>query len=173
MKHFKGIRYTVALLSMLAVLMAPAMASAALTVPITIDVTPSYVAINNTNSSTNFGTLAAGLTNATANSTVDWFDIGNAGTVNATVSLVCDNWTFQTGSNSWTYGSPAEDTGQLVFSAGTGAYDVVVPGTTPAELFADLEFGTVDYFEIGIDMPTSFTHGDQQQTVLTVSAVAV
>ena len=170
----RGFRYTIGMLSMLLVLLAPAMATAAESVPIIIDVTPSYVAINNTNSSKDFGILAAGLTNATANSTVDWFDVGNAGTVNATVTIKCSEWAYTSGSSNWTYGSPAADTGQLVFSVGTGVYGTVVPASPATEaLFADLIPSVIDYFEVGIDMPTSFTHGDGQQTTLTLTATAL
>ena len=174
MRRLKGLRYTVGMLAVLSMLLAPAMVAAATTASVTIDVTPEYVAISNSNTSIDFGVLAAGLTNATTNSTTDYFDVTNDGTVNATVTVKCDEWAHQTGSHDWTYGSPAADTGQLVFSVGTGAYDTVVPASPSTEsVFADLVPAATDYFEVGLDMPTSFTHGDQQQTTLTLTAAAL
>lgn len=173
MRHLKGLRYTVGLLAMLAVLTMPAVAMAATTATVTIDVTPAFVSISTTNDTKDFGIVAAGLTNSTVNSTVDYFDVTNAGTVNATVTIKCSTWAHQTGSNDWTYGSPAADTGQMVFSVGTGLYDTVIPVSPSTEaLFAALVPSTPDYFEVGIDMPTSFTHGDKQRSIITLTATA-
>lgn len=173
MRHLKGLRYTVGLLAMVAMLAMPAAVLAATTATVTIDVTPAFVSISTTNDTKDFGIVAAGLTNSTVNSTINYFDVTNAGTVNATVTIKCDGWTHQTGSSDWTYGSPAADTGQMVFSVGTGAYDTVIPeGPATESLFAALVPSTPDYFEVGIDMPTSFTHGDKQRSTITLTATA-
>ncbi len=173
MRHFKGIRYVVGLVAALAMVFSPMAVFALTTATVTIDVTPAFVSIATTNDTKDFGIVAAGLTNSTINSTVDWFDVTNSGTVNATVTIKCDEWTHQTGSSDWTYGSPGADTGQMVFSVGTGLYDTVIPASPATEsLFAALVPSTPDYFEVGIDMPTSFTHGDKQRSVITLTATA-
>lgn len=169
----RGLRYTVGIVAILATLLSPAIAAAATTSTVTIDVTPAFVSISTTNSTKDFGILNAGVTNSTANSGTDYFDVTNGGTVAAAITIKCSGWTHQTGSNDWTYGAPGEDTGQLVFSVGTGAYGTVIPESPSTEsLIASLAASATDYFEIGIDMPTSFTHGDEQQTVVTLTATA-
>jgi hypothetical protein len=173
MRHLRGFRYAVGLVAALALALSPMTAFALTTATVTIDVTPAFVSISTTNDTKDFGTVAAGLTNSTVNSTVNYFDVTNSGTVNATVTIKCDGWTHQTGSSDWTYGSPGADTGQLVFSVGTSLYDTVIPESPSTEaLFAALVPSTPDYFEVGIDMPTSFTHGDKQRSVITLTATA-
>ena len=173
MRHLRGFRYAVGLVAALALALSPMTAFALTTATVTIDVTPAFVSIATTNDTKDFGTVAAGLTNSTVNSTVDYFDVTNSGTVNATVTIKVVAWAHQTGSNDWTYGSPGADTGQLVFSVGTSLYDTVIPESPSTEaLFAALVPSTPDYFEVGIDMPTSFTHGDKQRSVITLTATA-
>ena len=169
----RGLRYTAGILAIVAMLVMPMAVAAATTATVTIDVTPAYVAISTVNTTKDFGIVAAGLTNSTINSTTDYFDVTNGGTVAAAVTIKCDGWTHQSGSNDWTYGAPGSDTGQLVFSVGTGAYGTVIPESPSTEsLFASLAASGTDYFEVGLDMPTVFTHGDEQRTTITLTATA-
>ena len=172
-KWIRQLRYLLGVVAIVAVALLPATVVAGTTATVTIDVTPSWVSITNTNTSHDFGTLGVGVTNATANSTIDYFDVQNEGSVAANVTIKCDGWTHQTGSHDWTYGAPAADTGQIVFSVGTAAYDTVIPESPSYEVaWASLSTSTTDYFEVGIDMPSSFTHGDQQRTTITLTASA-
>jgi len=166
-----GLKYLLPLLAILAIALTPLMALGDTAATVTINATPTYIAISNVNNTFDFGAVAAEADNSTLNTTTDWLDFTNDGTVAIDTTIVCDNWTYVAGgSSSWTYGAPAEDTGQLVYSAGTGAYDTVVDGTTPSTLIDDVAADATDYFEVGLDAPTSFTHGDEQYTTLTITA---
>ena len=164
------LRHLLLLLTILALTFMPMVVNANNQATVTINATPVWISITNTNKTFDFGYVTAGATNATANTTTDYLDITNAGSVAVDTTIVCNNWTHVSGSNNWTYGAPGANTGELVYSVGTGAYDTIVGGTTPTALMTNLDISTTDYFEVGLDAPTSFTHGDKQQTTLTITA---
>jgi len=107
---------------------------------------------------------------ADEDTTAGYFGITDTSTVATDNTIVANGWAYTSGSNNWTWGSPAADTGQLKASVGTGNYSVVVDDTTPIALLNDNAPSTNWAFELQLDAPTSFTHGDAQSTLVTISA---
>ncbi len=133
---------------------------------VTVTATPSYISITNLPASFDFATVDE---SGTPNTTTGWFTITNDSTVNITVSIGCNGWS---GTSSWTYGASGADTGQLKASDNDGAYDVVVPNGSTAELHTTGAPGTNVSWELQLDCPTTFSHGYEQTTTVTVSAAA-
>ena len=133
---------------------------------VTVTATPSYVSISNLPVSFDFATVAE---SGTPNTTTGWFTVTNDSTVNITVSIGCDGWS---GTTAWTYGVAGADTGQLKASDNDGVYDVTVPNGSTAELHTTVTSGTNVQWELQLNCPTSFSHGAEQTTTVTVSAAA-
>lgn len=176
-------RQVFSLLTIVALLIVPVfalatsinIAGAETSVEVKINATPSWVSINTSETTFDFGTVEAGATNTTENTTTDWCDIGNEGSVEINCTVKCDNWTHTSGSSDWTYDFPVgADTGYLNFSAGTGLYDTKVPDSseTAVVMLEALASLATDSFELGLFAPSSYTHGDAQQTNLTITGVA-
>ena len=130
---------------------------------VTVTATPSYVSIANSPGLFDFAGVAAGVDEDT---TTGYFTITNTSGVTIDITIVCNGWT------SWTYGPAGADTGELQASDGDGAYDVTVDDSTPAALASGVSAGTPVDWELQLDTPSSFSHGDEQTTTVTVSAAA-
>ena len=133
---------------------------------VTVTATPTYISISNSPNTYDFGAVEA---SGTPNTTTGYFTITNDSTVNIEVTIVCNGWS---GTTSWTYGAPGADTGQLKASDGDGAYDVTVDDTTPATLATTSSPGDSISWELQLDCPTSFSHGAEQTTTVTIAAAA-
>jgi hypothetical protein len=151
----------------------PAMAATSQNV--TVTATPSFISITNSPGTFDFGVISE---SSTPNTTTGYFGVTNDSTVAIDVNIGCDGWS---GTTPWTYGAAGTDTGQLNASAtnggvggstGAGNYDVTVPDGSTA-LLCDALAATTDFdWELELEAPASFTHGDQQTTVVTITAVA-
>jgi len=150
-------------------------ALAALEQTVTVTATPSYVSIANSETSFDFGVITA---SSTPNTTTGWSTITNTSTVAIDITLGCDGWS---GTTSWTYGVAGADTGQLKASAdnggtggstGAGNYDKTIPSGSTVLLNDDLAATTNVAWEMQLDAPTSFGHGDEQTTTVTLTATA-
>jgi len=133
---------------------------------VTVTATPSYISISNLPATFDFATVDE---SGTPNTTTGWFTITNDSTVNITVSIGCNGWS---GTTPWTYGIAAPDTGQLKASDNDGLYNVTVPSGSTAELHTTGTPGTNVLWELQLDCPTTFSHGYEQTTTVTVSAAA-
>lgn len=139
---------------------------------VTVSASPTFIAIANTPGTFNFGVVAASCTNVTENSTTSHFAVTDTSTVNVTTTIIMQaNWTGGTG---WGWGSPGEDSAYLVASNGTGAYDIAIPdvGYSPATIFTTTSIGEDWDWEIGLQGPTSFTFGDEQECTIRLSGSA-
>jgi len=160
-------------------------ALAADTQTVTIDATPSYVAIGTVTSATgaafDFGAVVKNVDEDTANG---YFTIPNSSGVTIDITIqVTVAWAPTTGANSWTYGAPAADQGQLKASSanggvggstGAGNFDITIQGQAGAAelLMDDVTTITNPTFELRLDAPSDFSHGDAQQCIITLSAAA-
>ena len=139
---------------------------------VTINATPAWVSISNTPNTFDFGTVYAGVDKDT---TLTGFNVTNAGSITCNITIKCNNWTHTSGSNDWTYGEAASDTARLMFGVEGGSFGTAVPdaGSSAVSLKTDLTVGTSQKWGLEIDAPTDFTHGDPQQTTVTLTATAV
>ncbi len=133
---------------------------------VTVTATPSYISIDNNPAIFDFAMVDE---SGTPNTTTGWFTITNDSTVNITISIGCNGWS---GTTPWTYGIAGADTGQLKASDNDGLYDVTVPSGSTAALHTTGTPGTNVLWELQLDAPTSFSHGYEQTTTVTVSAAA-
>lgn len=149
---------------------------AATTANVSVNATPSYIAITNAPSVYDFGVVAAG---GTANTSAAEFTITNSSTVNIDINISCDGWT-STGDN-WTYINPQVDGGNFDASSddggtggstGEGDFDISVPSGSTALLCDNVTTVTDPTWELQLDIPSSFTHGDVQDAQVEVSATA-
>ena len=135
--------------------------------------------ISNFPSTKDFGVVTAGSTPNTGNA---YFTITNSSTMTIDIYIKCDGWSPTTGTNSWTYGSPiGADQGFLEASSadggaggsqGGGLYDVEILNGTDTLLCDDVATTTDPTWELQLNAPSSFTHGDEQQTTVTLTATA-
>ena len=133
---------------------------------VTVTATPSYISIANAPGTFDFAVVVE---SATPNTTTGWFTITNGSTVNITVSIGSNGWS---GTSSWTWGVAGADTGQLKASDNDGLYDVTVPSGSSTALSTTSTPGDDVLWELQLDCPTSFSHGYEQTTTVTVSAAA-
>ena len=163
------------LLGLLLAAMPVAQVSAATTQTVTVTATPTYVSISNTQTTYDFGVIAA---SSTLNTGSAWSTVTNDGSVAADITIESNGWSGGTG---WTYGSAAADTGQLKASGtnggvggtgGAGLYDITIPSGSSTLLIDDLAASGSSAWEMQLDAPTSFTFGDQQTTTVTLTASA-
>jgi len=144
------------------------------TAGVTVTATPGWVSITNAPIDYDFDVVLAGSTPNTGNG---HFTITNDSTVAMDVSIECDGWTGDP--NSWTYGAPAADTGRLNASSadggvggssGAGAFDIAILVGSGTLLCDDVTVGTTPTWELELEAPTSFTHVDEQETTVTLTA---
>ena len=166
-------------LAILCIVFGVSSAMAETTQDVEVTATPSFISISNAPTSWAAGIIVADTDTDTGN---DFFTITNTSTVNVDISFyVSDNWSFTSGSNSWTYGAPGENQGQLKVSSGeggvggsggSGTFDkTLVYGAGNAVLVCDnlTALGEAQW-EMELDAPSSFTHGDAQSANITMSA---
>jgi len=169
-------KYFVSLLLSLVLLMSLIVpVSAATSQLVTVTGTPSFISIANAPDSFDYGTLTAGVDEETSNG---YFTITNSSTVAIDINIMCNGWD---GTPSWTYGAPAEDQGQLKASSanggaggstGAGNFDITLLYDTETLLCDAVAPATNPTWELQIDVPSSFTHGAEQTSTITLGAVA-
>ena len=170
------------LLALMLVLIPASGVFAATTQDVLVTATPSYIAISNAPSSWAAGTITA---NTDVNTGNGYFTITNTSSVNIDISfyVATANWTFTSGSNSWLYGAPAANTAQLKVSSanggtggsgGAGTYDITLLTSSGNALLVcdNVSTATSPTWEMLLDAPASFTHGDAQSCNVTMMAVA-
>ncbi|TRZ52029.1 MAG: hypothetical protein D4S01_03655 [Dehalococcoidia bacterium] len=151
---------------------------AATTDTVTVTASPSYVEIANAPDTWAIGAVTAGVDDQTAN---DFFTITNGSGVAIDITIqVTTDWAFTSGSNSWTYGAPGADTGQLKASSGegngasggSGLFDITLEGQAGSAVLLINACPTITspQWELQLDAPSSFTHGDPQDCTVTLSA---
>jgi len=151
-------------------------------VDVTVTATPGWVSIAieaPDPTDYDFGVVLANSTDNTGNG---YFTITNYSTVDMDLDIECDGWTPTVGPGTWTYGAAGADQAQLNASSanggvggstGAGDYDITVPETPGSALLCD-EVGTATdpTFELELEAPSSFTHVDEQETTVTLTASA-
>jgi hypothetical protein len=161
--------------TLIAILMAAALtvipvssALAANTADVTVTATPSFLGIENTPSSWDIGTVTADVDEETGEA---YFTLTNVSNVAIDTTIECNGWS---GTQSWSYGSPAENQGQLKFGTGSGYNDVVpeVPPGSAATFVDDIAAYATQGWGLQLDTPSSFTHGYVQTTTVTITAAA-
>ena len=155
------------LLLVLGLLVSAGTALAATTATVTVNATPSYVAITNSPNTYDFGVIATSSTGSTGET---YFTVVNAGTVEINTTIEGNGWSA-TGS-AWTYGAPGENTGNLTASNGAGGYVISVPNGSPLALHAAISASANETWGLQLNAPTSFTHGDEQSTTVTITGIA-
>ena len=153
-------------------LAAPAMA--ATSQDVTVTATPSFISISNSPGSSDFGVITA---SSTPNTGTGNFTVTNTSTVATDITIGCNGWSG--GGTPWTYGAAGADTAQLRASGtqggvggstGAGTYDLIVPNGSTVLLCDALAASTGFAWELQLDTPTSFGHGDEQTTTVTITA---
>jgi len=142
---------------------------------VTVTATPSFISISNAPASFDYVTVAAGVDEQTSNG---YFTVTNPSTVALDISIECNGWS---GTSSWTYGAPGEDQAQLKASSGdggvggstgAGAFDINLLNGSGTLLCDAVGTSTNPTWELQLDAPSSFTHGAEQTTTVTITAVA-
>jgi hypothetical protein len=135
---------------------------------VTITATPTFISITNAPASHDFGVVAA---SGTPNTGETNFTITNDSSVDIDIDIKCDGW--DGGANDWTYATPAApDTGFLYASDGAGGYDIFVQDGIDTELFDAVTPATDPQWGLELNAPTAFNFGNQQQTIVTLTASA-
>ena len=142
---------------------------------VTVTGTPSFISISNSPGSNDFSTLDAGVDEQTSNG---YFTVTNSSTVAIDINIQCNGWS---GVTPWTYGAPAENQAQLKASSadggvggstGAGNFDITLLNGSDTLLCDAVGTSTNPTWELQWDMATSFTHGEEQTTTVTIAAVA-
>lgn len=143
---------------------------------VSVNATPAFMSISNAPSSYDFGVISE---NSSENTTNGYFTITNSSTVNIDLNIQCNGWS-STGS-AWTYNDPASDTANLDASSGdggvggstgAGAWDISILNGSNTLICDNVTTATNPTWEIQLDTPTEFTHGDEQTTTVTIAAIA-
>jgi len=148
-------------------------ALAATTADVTVTATPGWVSITVAPTTYPFGVISAGVNKDTTAGA--GFTITNNSTVNMDVDIECDGWTDIASvpeGTAWTYNDTAgQDTGSLNFSTNDGGTWTFIPETpTTAALASNVGTGVNPTFDLQLEAPTSFTHVDEQQSIITLTA---
>lgn len=150
---------------------------------VTITATPTFISIDVTQTDFDFGVVAVSSLNDTTTSgpkglggdagADDYFDIVNTSTIAIDIEIYCDNG-WGVGATDWSWGASAADTGQLNASTDQGtSWSINIPNSQSSVLLFDgLAALTGDSFDLQLEAPNSFSYGDVQQTIVTVSAAA-
>lgn len=169
-------RLIISVVLALTLLMVPVSGALAAEDTVTVTATPSFVAIANSHSDYDFSVIAE---SSTENTGTGYFTLTNTSTVVTDVTLSCVTWS---GTSSWTYGASDADTGQLKASGdnpgaggsgGAGTYNLVIPTSGSVLLNDDLPATTNVAWEMQLDAPSSFSHGYEQTTTVTITATAI
>lgn len=168
-------RLVISVVLAVALLVVPVSGALAATDTVTVTATPSYVSISNSSGSFDFGVI---IESSTPNTTTGYFTVTNNSTVTIDLTIGCSGWS---GTTAWTYGAAGADAGQLKASStnggtggstGAGNYDLTVPSGSSVLMCDDLSSGTNPAWELQLDAPTSFNHGYQQTTTVTLTATS-
>jgi hypothetical protein len=176
-------RLVISVVVAVALLMIPvSVAMAATTQDVTVTATPSYVSISNSPDNFDFGTVVENTDEQTSSG---YFTVTNDSSVTIDISfyVATGGWTHTTGSNDWSYGVPAANTARLQVSSanggtggstGEGDFDktLAVGSGNSVLVMDDCGTSTNPTWELQLDAPTSFTHGDAQECTITISAAA-
>ncbi len=166
----------VAIVTTLLLVMFPlGLALAATSDDVIVTATPSFIGITNAPGTNDFGTIVAG---STANTTDGFFTITNDSSVAIDIAIKSNGWS---GVTAWTYGAAGVDTGQLAASSanggaggstGVGNFDKTVLNGSDTLLCDAVAVSTNPTWELQLQAPSSFTHGDEQTTTVTVTVTA-
>jgi len=169
--------------TLLAILLAVALivipvgsALAADSADVTVTATPGWVSITVAPTGYDFAIILAGVNKDTTADPI--FTITNNSTVIMDVDIECDGWTdiaLPPESVEWPYADiAAVDTGSLNFSTDDGSTWTYIPETpaAAAALAAGVATDTDPTFDLQLEAPTSFTHVDEQQSIITLTASA-
>jgi len=169
---------------LLAILMAAALivipvgnALAANTDTVTVTATPGWISIIVAPTGYDFLVVLAGTTPDTTGAT-PYFTITNNSTVIMDVDIECNGWTdiaLPPEGIEWFYNATAAaDTGSLNFSITGGAPWTYIPETpaVAAALASAVGTGTDPTFDLQLEVPASFTHVDEQESIITLTASA-
>jgi hypothetical protein len=145
-------------------------ALAANTADVTVNATPGWVSIIVAPTSQDFGVVLAGATPDTTAGV--GFTVTNDSTVAMDLDVQCTTvWGPVTGTNSWTYAdAAAADTGSLNFSTTGGPPWTFIPSAAAVAMADAVGVGTDPTFDLQLEAPTSFTHVDEQQCIITLTA---
>ena len=163
----------VIVMSLLVAILPVGLALAQTSQDVTVTATPSFISISNSSGTWPIGTVSA---NSTPNTGTGHFTITNTSSEAIDISINCTDWT---GGPGWTYGAPAADTANLTASSGdstgggssgAGLYDIDVPVGTGALLIDAVAVAVDPTWELQLNAPTSFTFGDEQTTIVTITA---
>jgi len=167
-------RALIAILLALALVVIPfGSAFAANSAGVTVTATPGWVSITNAPDFFDFGVVLAGINEQTAGGD---FTINNASTVDMDVTIECDGWTGAVPANSWAYGAPGENSGQLnssIDGGDVGGTWLLIPESpaSAATLVSDVAPTDPDpTWDLQLEAPTSFTYVDVQTTIITLTA---
>lgn len=178
MKRLRGLILTATLLfvAVFAVVFAINSTQAATSQDVSVNATPAFMSISNAPTSYDFGVISE---NSTDNTTNGYFTITNSSTVNIDLNIQCNGWS--SAGSAWTYGSPASDTADLDSSSadggsggssGAGNFDISILNGSDTLICDNVTSATNPTWELLLNAPTAFTHGDEQETTVTMSAVA-
>lgn len=174
----RGLKWLLGIAMVLTLMLSPVagllgfsgMALAATTQNVTVNATPGWVSISNNLTTFDFGTVLA---DTDENTTLSGFNVTNEGSVACNITIECNNWTNLTGDEIWIYGASAENTSRLMFALAEGSFpgtEVPDAGSAAVSLVDDLDDSVSQKWGLEIDVPLTFTHGDQQQTTVTLTA---
>jgi hypothetical protein len=135
------------------------------TAGVTVTATPSFLGIENTPPSWPIGPVTADTDVASGEA---YFTLTNVGSVEIDTTIGCNGWS---GTRAWTYGAAAQDQGQLSFGTG-GGYNTVVPSGSTVTFVNDIAAYGTQSWGLELDAPSSFTHGYEQTTIVTITASA-
>lgn len=165
----------VIVMSLLLAILPVGLAFAATTADVTVRATPSFIGITNAPGTNDFGSITAGATPGTASG---YFTITNGSSVATDISIKCNGWS---GTTAWTYGAAGADTGQLAASSanggaggstGAGNFDITVLNGSDTLLCDAVAIATNPTWELQLQAPSSFTHGAEQTTTVSVTVTA-
>ena len=161
-------------MSLLLAILPVGLAFADTSAEVEVTATPgSYVGIANSESVYDFGDITA---SGTPNTDTGWATITNSSSVLIDITIGCDGWS---GTTAWAYGAACADQAQLKASAteggstgstGAGNYDKTILSGSTIMLCDDVAIGNNPAWEMQLDSPSSFTHGYEQTTTVTLTA---
>ena len=168
-----GFKWLLGFALVITLMFSPATVSAATDADVIINATPAWVSISNNLTTFDFGTVYVNISENTTAS--GGFNVTNGGSVVCNVTIKCDNWSYTSGSNDWTYGAAGDNTSRLMFNLDGGNYTGEVSDnvTAGAVLNASLAAGSSQLWGLEIEAPSTIGHGDAQQTTITLTGVEV
>jgi hypothetical protein len=151
--------------------------SAATSDTVVITGTPAYLDISISPSSYDFGNLDQGVDENTGNGYFTVTDTSS--TVNYDLNIQSNGW--NSSGSAWTWGAPGTDTGNMTASSanggaggsgGAGTYDIHILNGSDLLLSDNVSPSTNPTFELQWEMASTFTHGNSQNSTITLSVTA-